>query len=36
MKTYDFIPKLQKAEINELKNKLKNPKKKGKLDPHEK
>jgi hypothetical protein len=35
MKTYNFIPELQQAEINELKAKLKNPTKKTRLGPHE-
>jgi hypothetical protein len=34
MKSYDFIPKLQQAEISELKSKLKNPSKRNKLNPH--
>ena len=34
MKSFDFIPKLQQAEINELKGKLKNKTKRGKLSAH--
>ena len=35
MKTYNFIPDLQKAEISELKSKLKNPSKKNRINPYE-
>lgn len=35
MKSYDFIPKLQQAEITELKGKLKNKTKRGKLTSHQ-
>jgi hypothetical protein len=35
MKSYNFIPKLQQAEISELKGKLKGKSKRHKLNPHQ-
>ena len=35
MKSFGFIPKLQQAEITEIKGKLKNPSKRNKINAHQ-